>query len=188
MSTALTTLTGKLAARLGIEGNTELENILKVTAFKQRDGSPPSDAQMTALMIVANHIEISASGCWNWTGATSRGYGKLTSKGKHQTAHRFAFENLVEPIKTGLWVLHRCDNKVCVNPNHLYQGTPINNRADMLERKRWSHPWGRRTHCAKGHDYETGGFYVSKTDGSRVCRTCQRDSKRAQRAAQKEAA
>lgn len=54
MSTALTTLTGKLAARLGIEGNTELENILKVTAFKQRDGTPPSDAQMTALMIVAN--------------------------------------------------------------------------------------------------------------------------------------
>lgn len=54
MSTALTALTGKLAARLGIEGNTELENILKVTAFKQRDGNPPSDAQMTALMIVAN--------------------------------------------------------------------------------------------------------------------------------------
>ena len=54
MSTALTALTGKLAARLGIEGNTELENILKVTAFKQRDGTPPSDAQMTALMIVAN--------------------------------------------------------------------------------------------------------------------------------------
>lgn len=54
MSTALTTLTGKLAARLGIEGTTELENILKVTAFKQRDGNPPSDAQMTALMIVAN--------------------------------------------------------------------------------------------------------------------------------------
>lgn len=54
MSTALSTLTGKLAARLGMEGSTELENILKVTAFKQRDGNPPSDAQMTALMIVAN--------------------------------------------------------------------------------------------------------------------------------------
>ena len=54
MSSALTTLTGKLASRLGMEGSTELENILKVTAFKQRDGNPPSDAQMTALMIVAN--------------------------------------------------------------------------------------------------------------------------------------
>jgi phage recombination protein Bet len=54
MSTALQTLTSKLAARLGMEGNRELEHILKATAFKQRDGKPPSDAQMTALMIVAN--------------------------------------------------------------------------------------------------------------------------------------
>lgn len=54
MSTALSTLTGKLASRLGMEGSTELEGILKATAFRQRDGSPPSDAQMTALMIVAN--------------------------------------------------------------------------------------------------------------------------------------
>lgn len=171
---------GTLASKLGMEAEAagELMGVLKATAFKGQ----VSDAQLSALLVVANNVQIDSNECWNWTGATSRGYGQLTHKGKHMTAHRFSFENLVEPIRSGMWVLHHCDNRLCVNPAHLYQGTPINNRADMLNRKRWSHPWGKRTTCAKGHDYETGGFYTSKTDGSRVCRTCQREAKRAQRA------
>lgn len=147
-----------------------------------------SNALVTLGGSLAKRVQIVDGGCWNWTGATSRGYGQLTSGGKHQTAHRFVFEKFVAPINTGLWVLHHCDNRLCVNPSHLYQGTPIDNRADMINRKRWSHPWGRRAHCAKGHDYQTGGFYISKKDNSRVCRTCQREAKRAQRAAQKESA
>ncbi len=169
----------QLADRLGIPANDELLSVLKATAFKGQ----VTDAQMTALLVVANHIEISDTGCWVWIGAKSRGYGQMTNKGVHQLAHRFSFSNLVEPISQGLWVLHKCDNKACVNPEHLYQGTPVNNRADMLNRDRWAHPWRQRTTCAKGHDYESGGFYISKTDGSRVCRTCQREHKRAQRAA-----
>lgn len=181
MTTALATLTGKLAQRfdMGTDGN-ELTAVLKQTAFKGQ----VSDAQMTALLIVANHIDISDDGCWNWTGALSRGYGQLTHNGKHQTAHRFVFNNFVEPIEDGMWVLHHCDNRRCVNPHHLYQGTPVDNRADMLTRQRWSHPWAKRTHCKKGHEYKISGFSVAK-DGSRVCLVCQRDHKRAQRASKK---
>jgi len=125
--------------------------------------------------------------CINWEGSVLRsGYGQLTHEGKHQVAHRFFFEKYVEQIAPGMWVLHKCDNRLCVNPKHLYQGTPIDNRADMLDRSRWNHPWRKRSTCAKGHDYETGGFYLSKSDGSRVCRTCQREAKRAQRAVLKE--
>ena len=179
MSTALVSLTTQLAKRLDIAaGGEELVAVLKATAFK----GPASDAQMTALMVVANHVQIDADGCWNWTGATSRGYGQLTHKGIHQTAHRFVYAGLVGVIDGDNWILHRCDNRLCVNPQHLYQGTPVDNRADMLNRERWAHPWGKRENCAKGHNYETGGFYLSKTDGSRVCRTCQREAKRAQRA------
>lgn len=178
MSNALTTLTNQLATKLNMGDGSQLIDTLKATAFKGQ----VSDAQMTALMVVARHVHITSEGCWEWIGALSRGYGQITHKGKHMTAHRFSFENFVEPIRKGAWVLHHCDNRACVNPSHLYQGTPIDNRADMLTRNRWRHPWAFRSECSKGHAYEISGFHVAK-DGSRVCRTCQRDHKRAQRAA-----
>lgn len=180
MSSALATLTSKLATRLEMGDGNGLIDTLKATAFKGQ----VTDAQMTALMVVANHVDIADDGCWNWTGALSRGYGQITYKGKHQTAHRFVFNTFVEPIEDGMWVLHHCDNRKCVNPKHLYQGTPVNNRSDMLKRNRWSHPWAKRTHCSKGHEYLSSGFSLAK-DGSRVCHVCQRDHKRAQRAAKK---
>lgn len=181
MSTALLTLTDKLASRFDMGDNSgkELFSVLKATAFK----GEPSDAQMTALLVVASHVRISESGCWEWVGALDRkGYGQLTRQGKHQRAHRFAFANLVEPIKSGGWVLHHCDNARCVNPRHLYQGTPADNRADAINRNRWSHPWSARSACAKGHEYEIVGYRIDKNDGSRVCRECQRNYKRVQRA------
>lgn len=182
MSTALATLTTKLAGRLEMGDGTGLMETLKATAFKGQ----VSDAQMTALMVVANHIELSDRGCWEWKGALNpSGYGQLTHKGVHQTAHRFAFANLVEPIRSGCWVLHHCDNSSCVNPSHLYQGSPADNRADALSRGRWRHPWGKRATCASGHDYEVVGYRIDKNDGSRVCRACQCNYKRKQRAAQK---
>ena len=177
---ALSSLSGALAKRFGMESSDGVIDILRATAFK----GPASDDQLAALLIVANHIEIADDGCWNWVGATSQGYGQLTFNGKHQTAHRFVFNSFVEQIKDGMWVLHHCDNRRCVNPRHLYQGTPIDNRADMLNRKRWSHPWAKRTHCTKGHEYMVSGFSIAK-DGSRVCLICQRDHKRNQRATKK---
>ena len=178
-NTQLTTLTSKLAAKFDLGDGSGLLDTLKKTAFK----GAVSDEQMTALLIVANHIRISEAGCWEWTGAKTRGYGQLTYRGVHQTAHRFSFQHFVEPIREGMWVLHHCDNRSCVNPAHLYQGTAIDNRADMLRRKRWVHPWSRRTHCIKGHEYAVVGYRIDKNDGSRVCRECQRNYKRDQRTA-----
>lgn len=182
MSNMIVSQATALARKLSLDAEPgELVTVLKATAFKGQ----VSDAQMAALLVVANHVEIADDGCWNWTGALSQGYGQLTFLGKHQTAHRFVFGNFVEPIEDGMWVLHHCDNRRCVNPRHLYQGTPIDNRADMLNRNRWSHPWANRTHCAKGHEYEIAGYRIDKNDGSRVCRECQRNYKREQRAAKK---
>ena len=177
----LATLTNKLATKLDMGDGSDLIETLKSTAFKGQ----VSDSQMVALSVLARHIEISESGCWNWIHSLQRGYGQLTYKGVSYRAHRFAFENLVEPIKPGNWVLHHCDNRLCVNPHHLYQGTAVDNRADMLNRNRWSHPWGRRSTCAKGHEYSKVGYRIDKNDGSRVCRECQRNYKRQQRAALK---
>lgn len=182
MSSLVVAQAKRLADTFSIAGDgTELVAVLKATAFKGQ----VSDAQMTALLVVARHVRVSVSGCWEWVGALSRGYGQLTHKGKHQTAHRFSFEQLVEPIKDGMWVLHHCDNRCCVNPQHLYQGTPIDNRADMISRSRWEHPWASRESCARGHNYEQEGFRMA-SDGSRVCKACMREHMRAFRAKQKD--
>lgn len=168
----------KLASLFDIPDTGELVSVLKATAFK----GPVTDAQMSALLIVAKHVAISADGCWEWQGSLSRGYGQLTHQGKHQTAHRFSYQQFVGPVADGMWVLHTCDNRKCVNPLHLYQGDAVDNRADMLDRNRWSHPWGKRNECTKGHEYAVHGFRIAR-DGSRVCMTCQRENKRAYRAA-----
>jgi len=79
-------------------------------------------------------------GCWFWTASTSKsGYGQLGSGGRPHTmlkAHRVSWELANGPIRDGLWVLHQCDNPICVNPDHLFLGTNLDNIADMNRKKR----------------------------------------------------
>lgn len=77
------------------------------------------------------------SGCFEWQAGLARGgYGKFSLPHKTTTAHRFAYETFVSLIPQGLQVLHRCDNRKCTNPEHLFIGTAQDNVADMDEKKR----------------------------------------------------
>jgi len=59
------------------------------------------------------------TGCWNWTGAKARGYGKVTQNYKSYQAHRISYTQYKGEIPKGLVLDHICRNKACVNPNHL---------------------------------------------------------------------
>ena len=84
--------------------------------------------------------------CWIWTASlTPKGYGQFRYKGTTRRAHRVVWELLVGKIPDGLWVLHTCDVKNCVNPDHLFLGTPLDNMRDMIEKGRDCHEapqWG----------------------------------------------
>ena len=92
------------------------------------------------------------SGCWLWMGSCRpNGYGKIRIEAhpnrSQESAHRASWRIYRGPIPGGKFVLHSCDNKACVNPDHLYLGDHAINMADAAHRYR--HARGSAQHLAK---------------------------------------
>lgn len=74
--------------------------------------------------------------CWQWTGTMeSKGYGTMRVRGRPMKAHRLSLQ--IHGINPGnMFVCHHCDNPACVNPDHLYLGSGMDNVKDMISRGR----------------------------------------------------
>lgn len=127
-----------------------------------------------------------ADGCMEWTGAVmSSGYGSMWIGDKKELAHRVAMFLITgEWPPSGLYVCHRCDNPLCVRPDHLFIGTPLDNNIDKIRKGRYRNGTSDVTHCIHGHPFDSSNTRFLHQNGNtrRQCKQCCVDRNRVRRA------
>jgi hypothetical protein len=104
-----------------------------------------------------SHAKIEGVGCWEYQGARAQGYGSFWLRGRKHNASRAMWLLFCGPphdfatIPHGLDVCHTCDNRLCINPAHLWLGTRLQNMADARAKGRltWERP--HKNQCKQGH-------------------------------------
>lgn len=130
-----------------------------------------------------SHVKQGKGYCWEWQHVKNHdGYGVFSCAGigikrsnGHQ-AHRLSWAIMRGLPPPGKMVLHKCHNRACVNPDHLYIGTQADNMADMAKAGRSFHK--NKTTCKRGHAFvpETTYRYTDPNGiVHRICRICQRE-------------
>ena len=125
----------QIGERLGVSHSAVL-NVLK----KRRLSRNKSEARKGKFSPITprffSRVE-KTEGCWVWKSASdANGYGKISYRGRHESAHRVSYMIHVGEIPKDMFVLHKCDNPPCVNPCHLFLGTPTDNVHDMIKKGR----------------------------------------------------
>ncbi len=117
------------------------------------------------------------SGCWGWLGSVDKdGYPIFSfSKYNNRTkrAQRLIYEICHGKFDSNLCVYHRCDNPICLNPEHLFLGTLDDNNKDCSKKGRTKNQNSNVTHCRNGHEFTNENTYIRKRKtGGRICKIC----------------
>lgn len=124
------------------------------------------------------------TGCWLWqAGRDGKGYGQFAVGEKNVLAHRFAWQLERGPIPEGLQIDHLCRVRHCVNPDHL---EPVTARTNTLRGISISAANATKTECIHGHPFDDANTRIA-SNGTRHCRTCDRDREREARARRRSA-
>ncbi len=114
------------------------------------------------------------TGCHNWIGRLTLGYGHMRVGRQNFRAHRYAYERVRGPIPFGLVIDHLCRNKACCNPDHLEAVTQQENTLRGLAPSAKN---AAASHCGRGHALPS----KANNSGRRVCLVCRRANAAKQR-------
>ena len=131
--------------------------------------------KLTLPVVLDNVVIRPKTRCWHWTGPRNIYQGKFEyPRYGDIKAHRAVYELVNGPLQKGQFVCHTCDRPQCVNPDHLFAGTHIENMLDMKVKGR--NPRSLKTHCPHGHVYdEKNTRWIHDRSGvvRRNCKACE---------------